>query len=63
MEKGDMNLAQLIRRNFMGVTITVSVVNGATFTGEVVDGFDNFIALKAGGVITFVNADFIVTVR
>lgn len=55
------NLAEFIRKNFAGATITVTVVYGGTFTGEVVDGFDNFIALKAGGVITFVNSNFIVT--
>jgi hypothetical protein len=54
-------LAHFIRKNFMGATITVTLVNGQTLTGEVVDGFDNVIALKAGAVITFINAFFIVS--
>lgn len=54
-------LAEFIRRKFGGATITVTLVNGITLTGEVVDGFDNVIGIKVGNVITFVNANFIVT--
>ena len=54
-------LAEYIRRNFRGAAITVTLINGATVTGEVVDGFDNVIGLKAGNIITFVNANLIVT--
>jgi hypothetical protein len=54
-------IAHFIRRNFSGATITVTLVNNQTVTGEVVDGFDNVIGLKDGAVITFVNAFYIVT--
>ncbi len=52
-------LVQFIKANFQGATITVTLVDGTTITGEVVDGFDNVIGLKLAGVITFVNANFI----
>lgn len=55
-------IVQFIKRNFQGANITVTTVNGQTNTGEVVDGFDNAIALKAGNVVTFINANFIVTI-
>lgn len=54
------SIVDFIKRNFMGATITVTLVTGTTVTGEVVDGFDNIIALKAGGTITFINGFFIV---
>ncbi len=52
-------LVQFIKANFQGATITVTLVGGTTLTGEVVDGFDNVIALKLAGVITYINALFI----
>lgn len=54
-------LSRFIIRNFFGATITVTLVNGQTLTGEVVDGFDDVIGLKAGTVITFINERFITT--
>lgn len=48
-----------IKRNFQGATITVTLVDGTAETGEVVDGFDDVIALKSGTTITFINAFFI----
>lgn len=54
-------IVQFIKRNFMGATITVTLVNGQTITGEVVDGFDDVIALKSGTTVTFINSFFIVT--
>lgn len=56
------NLAEFLKKNFMGATITVTVVYGGTITGEVIDGFDNFIGLRqANSVKTFVNTKYIVT--
>lgn len=46
------NLAEFIKKNFMGATITVVLVFGGTVTGEVVDGFDNIIGLRqANGAV------------
>ncbi len=52
-------LVQFIKANFQGATITVTLVSGTVLTGEVVDGFDNVIALLAAGVTTYINALFI----
>lgn len=54
-------IVDFLKRNFMGATITLTLVTGQTITGELVDGFDNIIGIKAGAVITFVNAFYIVT--
>lgn len=61
---GNNNRSPLIRfilKNFFGANITVTLVDGQTFTGEVVDGFDDVLALKSGGTIRFINGKFIVT--
>ena len=52
-------LVKFIKANFQGATITVTLVNGTTLTGEVVDGVDHILALKLAGVITYINALFI----
>lgn len=58
----DNQIANFIRTNYMGANIIIITVNGATLTGEVVDGSGNIIGLRTGaGVITFVNAAFIVS--
>lgn len=48
-----------IKSRFQGTFVTFLLVGGGTVTGEVYDGFDNFIALKNGGFTTYVNAAFI----
>lgn len=53
-------LVQYLKNNFLGATITVTLVYGGTITGELVDGFDDFIGLKAENTINFVNAAYIV---
>ncbi|MDI3547995.1 MAG: hypothetical protein PWR10_1647 [Halanaerobiales bacterium] len=50
-------LARFIRENFMGSFITIRVNSGLFITGEVVDGFDNIVAIKFGGVTFFINGD------
>ncbi len=54
-------IVQFIKKNFTGASITVTLVNGQTISGEIVDGFDDIIALKSGTTVTFINSFFIVT--
>lgn len=59
-----MDIVQFIKRNYMGANIIITTVNGNTCTGEVVDGFDNVVALRSdGGVLTFINGRFIISWR
>lgn len=59
-----MNIADFIRRNYMGANIIITMVNGNICTGEVVDGFDNVVGLRSdGGVLTFINGRFIISWR
>lgn len=51
-----------IKSQFQGTFVTIRLVGGGTVTGEVFDGFDNFIGLKSGGFTTYVNAAFIASI-
>lgn len=54
-------LVQFIKDNFIGATITVTLVFGGEVTGEVIDGTDNILALRlANGSRVFINAQYIV---
>lgn len=52
-------LVTFIKSQFQGVFVTIVLVGGGTVSGEVYDGFDNFIGLKNGGLTVYVNAAFI----
>lgn len=56
------SLVSFIKSRFQGTFVTLVLVSGGTITGEVFDGFDNFIALKNGGFTTYVNAAFITAI-
>lgn len=51
-----------IKSQFQGTFVTMVLVGGGVVSGEVYDGFDNFIALKNGGLTTYVNAAFIAAI-
>lgn len=54
-------LSRFILRNFRGAHITIVLVNKEIVKGEVVDGFDDVIALKKHHIIRFINERFITT--
>jgi hypothetical protein len=57
--RGKTPLSRFIERNFRGAHITITLVNGHTVEGEVVDGFDGLIGLKHENEIRFINERFI----
>jgi hypothetical protein len=46
------SLADLIRRDFQGVNITIFFTNGSVLEGQVVSGFDNIVRIKDANNIT-----------
>ncbi|MCY6369676.1 hypothetical protein [Clostridium ganghwense] len=51
-----MTLTEFIRKNYRGSRIVVRLRSGIFIAGEVVDGFDNVISLRAtGGRIFYVS--------
>ncbi len=52
-------IVRFLKTNFHGVLVTITLVNGDTFTGAVVNGFDNIVGIKVGNVTIHINALFI----
>jgi len=56
---GSNSIADFIRKNFQGSTITVLLVSGDAFTSEVNDGTGDIVQFRSAGFTFYVNANYI----
>ena len=56
---GTSTIADFIRNNFQGSSVTILLVSGDAFTAEVADGTGDIVQFRSAGFTFYVNARYI----